>query len=104
MTLFIIAAVLLSLLAAAFVAQPLWRARGAGARAPQMALAAAVALIGAAALLYLKLGDRGWSDRAVMAQTNQSISVLASARSGLRRSSAPYPIVKRASACGACRS
>ena len=77
MTLFVIAAVLLSLLAAAFVAQPLWRARGAGARAPRVALAAALALIGAGALLYLKLGDRAWSDGAVMAQSNQSISILA---------------------------
>jgi cytochrome c-type biogenesis protein CcmH len=77
MTLFIIAAALLSLLAAAFVAQPLWRARGAGARAPQVALAATLALIGAAALLYFKLGDRAWSDSAVMAQSNQSISILA---------------------------
>jgi len=77
MTLFVIVAVLLSLLAAAFVAQPLWRARGAGARAPQVALAAALALIGAAALLYLELGNRGWSDSAVIAQSNQSIPVLA---------------------------
>jgi cytochrome c-type biogenesis protein CcmH len=77
MTLFIIGAALLSLLAGAFVAQPLWRSRGAGARTPQIALAAALALIGAAALLYLRLGNRGWSDTAVMAQTHQSIPVLA---------------------------
>jgi cytochrome c-type biogenesis protein CcmH len=76
MTLFIIAAVLLSLLAAAFLARPLLRRQSGAPRAPWLALLCALALGGAGALTYLKLGDRGWSNGAAAAHSNQSISRL----------------------------
>jgi cytochrome c-type biogenesis protein CcmH len=60
MTGFIVGVVLLSLVAVAFVALPLLRARAGTPRAGRAAVLAAVALIGAGAGLYLWLGDRGW--------------------------------------------
>jgi len=77
MTLFILAAVLLSLLATAFVALPLLRPMPALARAPGVALLSALALGAAGALFYLALGDRGWNSRAVLAQSDARISILA---------------------------
>jgi cytochrome c-type biogenesis protein CcmH len=57
---FIVGAAVLSLVAVAFLALPLLRARAGAPRAGRAASLGAVALIGAAAGLYLWLGDRGW--------------------------------------------
>jgi cytochrome c-type biogenesis protein CcmH len=76
MTLFIIVAIMLSLLAAAFLARPLLRTQADAPRAPWLALLCVLVLGGAGALSYLKLGDRGWSNAAAAAQSNQSISRL----------------------------
>jgi cytochrome c-type biogenesis protein CcmH len=77
MTLFVTLALLLSLLAGAFLALPLLRARGVGPRAPWVAVLCTLLLTGAGAGLYITLGDRGWSDQATAAQSDQSISILA---------------------------
>jgi cytochrome c-type biogenesis protein CcmH len=57
---FIVGAAVLSLVAVAFLALPLLRVRAGAPRARRAASLVAVALIGAAAGLYLWLGDRGW--------------------------------------------
>lgn len=60
MSAFIVGAAVLSLVAVAFLALPLLRARAQTPRAVRTASLAAVALIGAGAGFYLWLGDRGW--------------------------------------------
>jgi cytochrome c-type biogenesis protein CcmH len=77
MTAFIIAALLLSLLAAAFVALPLLRAKSGAPRAPLAATLAVLGLIGAGAGLYAWLGDRGVLNVAPENDANRSISILA---------------------------
>jgi cytochrome c-type biogenesis protein CcmH len=77
MTAFITAALLLSLLAAAFVALPLVRAKPGAPRAPWAAGLAVLAVIAAGAGLYVWLGDRGWLHVAPEDAANRSISILA---------------------------
>ncbi|HEY5019469.1 MAG TPA: hypothetical protein VII17_00485 [Steroidobacteraceae bacterium] len=74
---FIVAALLLSLLAAAFVALPLLRARFGAPRAAGTALIAVLSLIAAGAGLYGWLGDRGWLIASAQGGSNQIISTLA---------------------------
>ena len=77
MTGFIAAALVLSLLAAAFVALPLLRSKSGAPRARWVAALAVLVLLGAGAGLYGWLGDRGWLSRAVQGVPDQSIATLA---------------------------
>jgi cytochrome c-type biogenesis protein CcmH len=77
MMLFVALAVLLSLLAAAFVAWPLVRTRAGAPRAQWAALLAMMVLVGAGAGLYGWLGDRNWTEVAAQDGSNQSLSTLA---------------------------
>lgn len=77
MTAFVIAALLLALVAALFVAWPLLRQR---ADAPSAPLAAALAVLGlilASAALYRLIGNRGWTGLAAANAGNASIAELA---------------------------
>jgi cytochrome c-type biogenesis protein CcmH len=74
---FILAALLLSLIAAAFLARPLLRPQAGEKSAPRLALLCAVVLGAAGALVYFKLGSRSWSDPAVQAQSGRTIADLA---------------------------
>lgn len=76
MTLFLLAMSLLALLAAGFLAAPLLRPRAASARAPLVALAAIVVVIGISALIYALLGSRGWL-RVQADQGSSNIATLA---------------------------
>ena len=77
MTGFIAAALVLSLLAAAFVALPLLRSKSGAPRARWAAALAVLVLIGAGAGLYGWLGDRGWLSGAFQGVPDQSIATLA---------------------------
>jgi cytochrome c-type biogenesis protein CcmH len=77
MTAFFVAAMLLSLLAGAFVALPLLRARAGAARAGRAAALAVLLLIGAGAALYAWLGDRAFMSGAIQGPPDQSIATLA---------------------------
>jgi cytochrome c-type biogenesis protein CcmH len=77
MTAFISAALLLSLMAAAFLALPLLRAKPGAPRAPWAAGLAVLGVIAAGAGLYAWLGDRGWLHVAPEDAANRGISILA---------------------------
>jgi len=74
---FIFAALLLSLVAVAFVALPLLRARGAGTRTPLTAALVLLALLLAGSGFYAWVGDRYWSAPPAQANADQIISTLA---------------------------
>ncbi|HEY6452116.1 MAG TPA: hypothetical protein VIX87_05920 [Steroidobacteraceae bacterium] len=77
MTVFLLAALLLSLLAAAFLAVPLLRAPVGAPRAPWVAALAALLLIGAGAALYARFGDPHWDHGAAAAGSSRIIPTLA---------------------------
>lgn len=74
---FIFLALLLSLLAAAFVALPLLRTKAKGARAPLSATVTLLALLVAGFGLYAWVGDRYWSAPPAQANADQTIPTLA---------------------------
>ena len=77
MTGFVIAALLLAVLAALFLAWPLLRRRPQAPAAPLVAALAVLALILASAVLYRLIGNRGWTDIAAASQGSGSIPELA---------------------------
>lgn len=77
MSLFILAAVVLSLAAAAFVALPLLRPRAGAPRAARTALMVVVVLSAAGAGLYARFGDRGWLHASAQDGSSQVIPTLA---------------------------
>jgi cytochrome c-type biogenesis protein CcmH len=77
MTLFIAAALLLSLLAGAFVARPLLRLKTGVPRAGWAAALAVLAVLGAGAGLYGWLGDRRWASGGALGAADRTIPRLA---------------------------
>ena len=77
MTAFILAALLLAVLAALFLAWPLLRGRSTAPAAPLAAALAVLALIMASAILYRVLGDRTWSRPGSAGEGNAMIVTLA---------------------------
>ena len=77
MTAFVLAALLLAVLAALFLAVPLLRQRPAASPAPIAAAVAVLALIMASAILYRVLGDRTWSRPGSAGEGNAMIVTLA---------------------------
>jgi cytochrome c-type biogenesis protein CcmH len=76
-TAFVVAALLLAVLAALFLAWPLLRKRPDAPTAPLAAVLAVLALILASAVLYRLIGNRGWTDIAAASQGSGSIPELA---------------------------
>ncbi|HEV7984548.1 MAG TPA: hypothetical protein VGP20_00160 [Steroidobacteraceae bacterium] len=74
---FIFIALLLSLVAASFVALPLLRVKAHGVRAPMTAALVLLALLVAGFGLYAWVGDRYWSAAPTQADADQTISTLA---------------------------
>jgi cytochrome c-type biogenesis protein CcmH len=74
---FVIAALLLALLAALFVAWPLLRRRAGAPAAPIAAALVGLLLVFASALLYLTLGNRGWIGAAPANDPGANIAALA---------------------------
>jgi cytochrome c-type biogenesis protein CcmH len=77
MTLFVLLVLSLSLIAAAFVALPLVRARAGSPRAFRVAALSLLLLFGAGAGLYGWLGSRAWTATAGQSPPDQTIPVLA---------------------------
>ena len=77
MTAFILAALLLAVFAALFLAWPLLRGRSAAPAAPLAAGLAVLALIIASALLYRLIGNRAWPQLATADAGNASVASLA---------------------------
>jgi cytochrome c-type biogenesis protein CcmH len=77
MTAFILAALLLAVLAALFLAWPLLRRSSAAPAAPWAAALAVLALIIASALLYRLIGNRAWPELAAADAGNGSVASLA---------------------------
>jgi cytochrome c-type biogenesis protein CcmH len=77
MTLFILLVLVLSLIAAAFVALPLMRARAGAPRAFQAAALALLLLLGAGGGLYAWLGSTAWSAGPGQSPADQTIPTLA---------------------------
>ena len=77
MTAFVIAALLLAVLAALFLAWPLLRQRPDAPSAPLAAALAVLGLILASAALYRLIGNRGWTGLAAANAGNASIAELA---------------------------
>ena len=77
MTGFVIAALLLAVLAALFLAWPLLRQRPDAPTAPLVAALAVLGLILASAALYRLIGNRGWTDIAAASAGSGSIPELA---------------------------
>jgi cytochrome c-type biogenesis protein CcmH len=77
MTQFVVLALLLSLLAAAFIGLPLLRAKGSSGRAPLSAALTLLVLLLAGVGLYIWLGADYWSAAPAQASDDQTISTLA---------------------------
>ncbi len=77
MTSFVIAALLLAVLAALFLAWPLLRQRPDAPAAPLAAALAVLAVLLASAVLYRLIGNRGWTDIAAASAGSGSIPELA---------------------------
>ncbi len=77
MTTFVLLALLLSLLAGAFVVLPLLRARAPGTRVPLAAALTLLALLVAGFGLYASLGDRYWNAPPADTHADQTIATLA---------------------------
>ena len=76
MTAFVLAALLLALLAALFLVVPLLRRAPQSTSAPLVAALAALVLISASAMIYRSLGNRVWSELASANQGNRTIGEL----------------------------
>jgi len=77
MSAFVAAALLLAVLAALFLAWPLLRRRQGQPAAPLVALLAIVVVIGAGAVVYALLGNRGWARPQAATPGSASIAALA---------------------------
>jgi cytochrome c-type biogenesis protein CcmH len=77
MSTFAVAALLLAVLAALFLAVPLLRRRAGATAAPMAAALAVLAVITASAILYRLIGNRGWTGLDSANQGNASIATLA---------------------------
>src|ERR1700683_5065121 len=77
MTGFVLAALLLALLAALFLGWPLLRRRADAPSAPITAAVAVLSVIAASAILYRALGNRVWSAPAAASADNGTIAALA---------------------------
>jgi cytochrome c-type biogenesis protein CcmH len=77
MTTFVVAALLLALLAALFLVLPLLRPRPANAPAAVTALAAVMLLVGASVVLYALLGNSAWLQRPPDAAAHAQLAALA---------------------------
>jgi cytochrome c-type biogenesis protein CcmH len=77
MTGFVLAALLLALLAALFLGWPLLRGRPDAPSAPIAAAVAVLGVIGASVILYRLIGNRAWSGPAAASADNGTIAALA---------------------------